>query len=56
VGSIVKQWLAMNTAQQTLTLIYSDILSHLSLHWFDRSREQDPEYAKLSGLFLLGTS
>lgn len=43
----------MNTTQQTLTRIYSDILSHLSLH---RSREQDPEYAKLSGLFLPGTS
>jgi len=46
----------MDTTQQTLTRIYSDILSDLSLHWFDRSREHDPEYAKLSGLFLPGTS
>ncbi|CAI8970493.1 hypothetical protein EMIT0347P_80076 [Pseudomonas sp. IT-347P] len=38
--------------QQITTHINSDILLDLSFHWFDLSREHDPENTKLSGLFL----
>lgn len=46
----------MDNAQQSLTRTYRDILADLPLHWFDRSRAHEPEFAKLSGLFLPGTS
>lgn len=46
----------MDSTQQTLTRAYRDILSDLPLHWLDRSRTHDDEFAKLSGLFLPGTS
>ena len=46
----------MDTTQVALTRIYSDTLSAHPLHWFDRSREHEPEFAKLSGVFIPGTS
>ena len=46
----------MDSAQQTLAEAYYDVLNALPQHWLDRSKTQDPEYAKLSGLFLPGTS
>ena len=46
----------MDSTHQALTSAYSEILSELPLHWLDRSRAHEPEFAKLSGLFLPGTS
>lgn len=46
----------MDSTQQTLADAYRDILSGLPQHWLDRSRSYEAEYAKLSGLFLPGTS
>lgn len=46
----------MDSTQQTLANVYRDILSDLPQHWLDRSRSHEAEYAKLSGLFLPGTS
>lgn len=46
----------MDSSQQTLADAYRDILSGLPQHWLDRSRSHEAEYAKLSGLFLPGTS
>ncbi|MDT3669636.1 MAG: hypothetical protein ROZ37_04800 [Aromatoleum sp.] len=42
--------------QKNLTQAYRKILSEVPLHWFDRSRVHEAEFAKLSGLFLPGTS
>lgn len=41
---------------QRLTEAYRAILSDLPRHWLDRSRHHEAEFAKLSGLFLPGTS
>ena len=46
----------MDYTQQTLTSAYRDFLADLPLHWLDRSRAHDEEFAKLSGLFLPGIS
>lgn len=46
----------MNSTHQILTSAYRETLSELPLHWFDCSRAHEPEFAKLSGLFLPGTS
>lgn len=46
----------MNSTHQVLTSAYREILSELPQHWFDCSRAHEPEFAKLSGLFLPGTS
>lgn len=46
----------MDRTHQALTSAYSGILSELPLHWLDQSRAHEPEFAKLSGLFLPGTS
>lgn len=46
----------MDSTQQTLANAYREILTGLSQHWLDRSRSHEAEYAKLSGLFLPGTS
>ncbi|HEY9267964.1 MAG TPA: hypothetical protein VIO39_00760 [Methylotenera sp.] len=46
----------MNSTHETLTAAYRKTLSELPLHWFDRSRAHEPEFAKLSGLFIPGTS
>ena len=46
----------MDSTHQALTRAYSEILSELPRHWLDRSRAHEPEFAKLSGLFLPGTS
>ncbi len=41
---------------QRLTEAYRAILADLPRHWLDRSRHHEAEFAKLSGLFLPGTS
>lgn len=46
----------MDCTHHALTSAYREILSELPLHWLDRSRAHEPEFAKLSGLFLPGTS
>lgn len=46
----------MESPQQALACAYRAILSDVPKHWFDQSRVEDPEYSKLSGLFLPGTS
>lgn len=46
----------MSCAYEELVNAYGEILSELPLHWFDHSRAHEPEFAKLSGLFLPGTS
>ncbi|MHC8383128.1 hypothetical protein [Pseudomonas sp. LB3P14] len=46
----------MDSTQQILANAYRDVLIGLPQHWLDRSRSHDVEYAKLSGLFLPGTS
>lgn len=46
----------MESPHHALTRAYRDILSDVPSYWFDRSRLEDPEYSKLSGLFLPGTS
>lgn len=46
----------MDSTHQTLANAYRDILIDLPQHWLDRSRSHEAEYAKLSGLFLPGTS
>lgn len=46
----------MESLQQTLTQAYRDILVDLPSHWMNRSRIHEAEFAKLSGLFLPGTS
>lgn len=46
----------MDSTQQALANAYHDMLTVLPQYWLDRSRSQDTEYAKLSGLFLPGTS
>jgi len=46
----------MDSTQQILANAYRDVLTGLPQHWIDRSRSHEAEYAKLSGLFLPGTS
>lgn len=46
----------MDSMQQTLAKAYHDVLTVLPQHWLDRSKIHHSEYAKLSGLFLPGTS
>lgn len=46
----------MDSMHSALTSAYSEILSELPLHWLDRSRSHESEFAKLSGLFLPGAS
>lgn len=46
----------MEGTQQRLIDSYREILCDLPIHWLDRSRANDPEFAGLSGLFLPGTS
>lgn len=46
----------MDSMQQALADAYRDVLADLPQHWLDRSQSHDREYAKLSGLFLPGTS
>lgn len=46
----------MDSMQENLTRAYRNILSEVPPHWFDRSRIHEAEFAKLSGLFLPGTS
>lgn len=46
----------MNSSQQILANAYRDVLLSLPQHWLDSSRSHDAEFAKLSGLFLPGTS
>lgn len=46
----------MDSTQQILANAYRDVLTGLPQHWLDRSQSHDVEYAKLSGLFLPGTS
>lgn len=46
----------MDNTQQSLANAYYEVLEDLPQHWLDRSRSHEAEYAKLSGLFLPGTS
>jgi len=46
----------MDDINDVLTRAYREILADLPLHWIDGSCFQDVEFAKLSGLFLPGTS
>jgi hypothetical protein len=46
----------MDCKQQTLTQAYLAILSDLPPHWLDLSQSHEVDFAKLSGLFLPGTS
>ncbi|BAP45787.1 putative uncharacterized protein [Pseudomonas sp. StFLB209] len=46
----------MDNTQQRLASAYHEILKGLPQHWLDRSRSHEAQYAKLSGLFLPGTS
>lgn len=46
----------MDSAQQHLASAYREVLAALPQHWLDRSRSHELEFAKLSGLFLPGTS
>jgi hypothetical protein len=46
----------MDSTQQALADAYRDVLADLPQHWLDCSRSHEGEYAKLSGLFLPGTS
>lgn len=41
---------------EKLAEAYRDVLADLPLHWIDKTRSHEAEYAKLSGLFLPGTS
>lgn len=46
----------MDSTQQTLANAYRDVLTDLPQHWLERSQSHDAEFAKLSGIFLPGTS
>jgi hypothetical protein len=46
----------MDRTNQTLLHAYRTILSDVPQHWLDHSRVNEPEFAKLSGLFLQGVS
>lgn len=46
----------MDSTHQALTKAYRTILTALPQHWLDRSQCHEAEFAKLSGLFLPGTS
>lgn len=46
----------MDSTQQALANAYRDVLAYVPQHWFDRSQSHEAEFAKLSGLFLPGTS
>lgn len=46
----------MECTQQALVNAYREVLARVPQHWFDRSQSHETEFAKLSGLFLPGTS
>jgi hypothetical protein len=46
----------MDSKHQTLANAYRTILTNLPQHWLDRSQSHEADFAKLSGLFLPGTS
>jgi hypothetical protein len=46
----------MERTQKTLANAYREVLTGLPQHWLDRSKSHEVEFAKLSGLFLPGTS
>ena len=46
----------MDSTHQTLANAYRTILTNLPQYWLDRSQSHEADFAKLSGLFLPGTS